>query len=175
MNILIETARYKFKFIIILQGAFDYAAVPIPMEMTEMYDKMSRHQSRLSSPPAETLVKCREFLVSLKSSDAIYTFLQEKNEAINCLLSENSRDRVESFTKLVWFDSLLSVESCIDEKPDDIVVVINRQGFTEVKSSLHSFFISSDFYRYVCSIFDVTQCTPAQRAVAIELATLVHF
>ena len=78
-----------------------------------------------------------EFLVSLKSSDAISTFLQEKNEAIHCLLSESSRDRVESFTKLVWFDSLLSVESCINEKPDDIVVVINRQALTEATSSLH--------------------------------------
>ena len=45
----------------------------------------------------------------------------------------------------------------------------------EVTSSLHSFFISSDFYCYVCSIFDVTQCTPAQTALAIELATSVYW
>ena len=104
---------------------------------------------------------CREFLLSLKSSDAISTFLQQKNIAIDCLLSESSRDRVESFTKLVWFHSLLMIETRIEENPDDIFmprVDFNRQGFTEVTSILHSFFISSDFLCYVCSIFDVTQC-----------------
>ena len=40
---------------------------------------------------------------------------------------------------------------------------------------MHEFIISVDFTRYVCPVFGVTKCTPAQRAVAVQLATSLYW
>ena len=59
------------------------------------------------------------------------------------------------------------------ENPDEIVVDISRQGFTAVNCSLHEFFTSIEFSRYVSALFDAKSITPPQRAVAVQLANSV--
>lgn len=90
-------------------------------------------------------MKFRDLLTSFKASNAVSTFVEEMNNTIDFLLNESSFIRVQSSMKLVWFHSFLMVENHVVENPDEIVVYIGRQGFTDVTSSLHQFFTSSDF------------------------------
>jgi len=78
-------------------------------------------------------------------SNAVSTFCEEKNDAIDSLLSRSSSDKVKCFAKLLWFHYYLMVESHVVENPDEIVVEIGRAGFTAVTSSLHEFFSGNEF------------------------------
>ena len=48
-----------------LQSSFDVAE-PVPMEMSEMYNRLLRHEFILATPHEESLTKCREFLLQKK-------------------------------------------------------------------------------------------------------------
>jgi len=88
---------------------------------------------------------------------------------------ENRNNKLLSFIRLVWFHAFLMVENFIVESPEDeIVVKISRQGFTDVTSSLHEFLSSEIFSGYVCALFDTSKCTPAQRAVALEVSNSAY-
>lgn len=67
------------------------------------------------------------------------------------------------------------VENHIKENPDEIVVDISRQAFTDVTGRLHEFFVCNDFTRYLYSVFDVAKCTPVHRAVGVQLATSLYW
>ena len=115
-----------------------------------------------------------DILTSMKSDDEFSTFCDQKNNAIDCFISESSLDKAKCFAKLVWFHCYLMVESHVIENPDEIIVDISRQGFTAVSCSLHEFFTSIEFSRYVCALFDATSSTPPQRAVAVQLANSIY-
>lgn len=156
-----------------LQASFDVAE-PVPMEMSEMYDRLMRHESILANPQ-ESLTKCREFLLQKRVSSPLNAFFEEKNHAIEYLTTENPNNKLLSFLRLVWFHAFLMVENFIVESPEDeIVVKISRQGFTDVTSSLHEFLSSEIFSGYVCALFDTSKCTPAQRAVALEVSNSAY-
>ncbi|XP_020610138.1 uncharacterized protein LOC110048702 [Orbicella faveolata] len=155
------------------RASFEDDEVAIPMELMEVYRQLLTHESILATPPQEVMMSILDLLPSMKSN-AVSTFWEEKNNAIDCLLSESSLEKVKCFAKLVWFHYYLMVENHVVENPDEILVEIGRQGFTAVTSSLHKFFIGIDFSRYVCALFDATASTPPQRAVAVQLATSVY-
>lgn len=155
------------------RASFEDDEVAIPMELMEVYRQLLTHESILATPPQEVMTSILDLLPSMKSN-AVSTFWEEKNNAIDCLLSESSLEKVKCFAKLVWFHYYLMVENHVVENPDEILVEIGRQGFTAVTSSLHKFFIGIDFSRYVCALFDATASTPPQRAVAVQLATSVY-
>ncbi|KAJ7350134.1 hypothetical protein OS493_038316 [Desmophyllum pertusum] len=156
-------------------ASFEDESIAIPMELLEIYQQLLSHESILASPPAEDMMKFRNLLTSFKASNAVSSFVEEMNNAIDFLLNESSSIKVQSFVKLVWFHSFLMVENHVVENPDEIVVDIGRQGFTGVTSTLHEFFTSSDFSRYVCALFDARASTPPQRAIAVKLSTSVHW
>lgn len=154
-----------------LMASFDVAE-PVPMEMSEMYDRLLRHESILATPHEESLTKCREFLLQKRKLNPSNAFFEEKNRAIEYLAPNN---KLLPFIKLVWFHAFLMVENFIVESPEDeIVVKISRQGFTDVTSSLYEFLASEVFSGYVCALFGTTKCTPAQRAVVLELSNSVY-
>ena len=62
----------------------------------------------------------------------------------------------------------------MESEVDEIVVDITRQNFTNVLSSLHKLLTSEDFSGYVCSLFGISKCMPAQRALAVELQVAVY-
>ena len=149
--------------------------VDVPMDLMEMYSRLLAHESSLATPPAECYTKCQDFLTGLKTNDPVSTFVEDKNNALDTLLTESSPNRLKSFTNLVWFHFFLMVENHIKENPDEIVVDISRQAFTDVTGRLHEFFTCNDFTRYLCSVFDVAKCTPVHRAVGVQLATSLYW
>ena len=98
-----------------VQASFEDDGVPVPMEMMEIYTQLSEHQSSLASPPTDSLTKTVEFLKRLKkSTPSVSTlFLEEKNNAIDYLLSDISLNKVEAFVKLLWFHIFLMFENHI--------------------------------------------------------------
>ena len=68
--------------------------VDVPMDMMEIYSRLLAHESSLATPPAECMTKCQEFL----TNDPGSTFVDDKNNAVDTLLSENSLNRLKSFT-----------------------------------------------------------------------------
>jgi len=100
--------------------------------------------------------------------------MEDKNNSIDYVLSASS-NKFALFVKLVWFHAFLMVENhIIESEVDEIVVDITQQNFTNVSSSLHELLTSEDFSGYVCSFFGISKCTPAQRAVAVELQDAVY-
>lgn len=157
------------------RASFEDDKVAIPMDLTEVYRQLLTHESILATPSEEVMMRLLDILSSKKSMNVVSTLREEKNNAIDCLLSESSLEKVKCFLKIVWFHSFLMVERHLVKNPDEIVFKIGRQGFFEVRSSLHEFFNSIEFSRYVCALFDVTQMQPPQKAVAVELANSVHW
>lgn len=148
---------------------------PVPMEMCELYDRLIRHESILAVPPEESLVQSSEFLLCKKTTSFSSTFRGEKKDAIASLLDGANQNKLLPFTRLIWFHSFLMVEKYIVESPEDQVVVsFSRQVFTDVKGSLYEFLSSNEFSGYVCQLFATAKCSPAQRGVAVELATALH-
>jgi len=157
-----------------LEASFDVVE-PVPMEMSEMYDRLMSHESILATPQEESYTKCREFLLQKKTSSPLNAFFEDKNYAIEYLTAETPNNKLLSFIRLVWFHSFLMVENFIAESPEDeIVVKISRQGFTDVTSSLHEFLTSEVFSGYVCALFNTSKCTLAQRALALDLSNSTH-
>ena len=157
------------------RASFEDDEVAIPMNLTEVYRQLLTHESIRATPSDEVMMRLLDILSSKKSMNVVSTFREEKNKAIDCLLSESSLEKVKCFLKIVWFHSFLMVESHLVENPDEIVFKIGRQGFFEVRSSLHEFFNSIEFSRYVCALFDITEMQPPQKAVAVELGNSVHW
>ena len=85
-----------------------------------------------------------------------------------------NQNKLLPFTRLIWFHSFLIMEKYIVESPQDQVVSISRQVFTDVKCSLYQFLSSKEFSRYVCQLFATAKCSPAQKGVAVELTPAVH-
>ena len=76
---------------------------------------------------------------------------------------------------MIWFHSFLIIENHVVENPDEIVVNIGRQGFTEATSRLHEFLTSTELSRYVCIVFAVKETTIFQRTVVVEIAKFIYF
>ena len=158
-----------------VRASFEDEEVPIPMELMEIYQQFLTHESILASPPADFFRTIPDFLLSQKKNNVVSTFLEDKNNAIDTLLNERSSNKVQTFVQLVWFHCFLMLENFIVENAEEIVVNISRQNFTEVTSSLHEFFTGSDFSSYVCALFNVSQTSPPQRAITIQLSSTVYW
>ena len=114
------------------------------MEMSEIYDRLTRYESILATSYEESLTKCPAFLMKKKkTSSSLNAFFEDKNHAIDYLTAEITINKLLLFIRLVWFHAFLMVENFIVESPEDeIVVITSRQGFTDVTASLHEFFTS---------------------------------
>ena len=62
------------------------------------------------------------------TNDPVSTFGEDKNNAVDTLLSESSLNWLKSFTNLVWFHFFLIVENHIKENPDE-----KRYGWLNLK------------------------------------------
>ena len=138
-----------------VRACFEDEDVDVPLELLDVYDRFTRHESSFSSPPDESFNKCRGHLLSLKISpcSVVSSFMEQKNTAIDFLLSDTCWAKVQPFVELHWFHSFLIIENHIVENPDETVINISRQGFTEATSRLHEFFTSTEFAQYVCILF----------------------
>lgn len=92
------------------RASFEDDEVAVPMELTGVYHQLCMHESILATPSEEAMKRILELLASMKLH-AVSTFCEEKNDAIDYLLSESSLDKVKCFVKLVWFHYYLMVES----------------------------------------------------------------
>ena len=160
-----------------VRGCFEDEDVAVPLELLDVYDRLTRHESSLSSPPEECFTKSQNHLVSMKvpTNSIASSFMEEKNRAIDSLLTEPCWTKVKHFVELMWFHAFLIVESHIVENPDDVVVNIGRQGFTEATSKLHEFFTSTEFCQYVSIVFATKEATTPQRTVAVELGKFIYW
>ena len=94
----------------------------------EIYRQLSGHQTSLASPPSDSLNKTLNFFRRLKKSIPVSTlFLEDENNAIDYLLSKTLHNKVEAFSKLLWFHIFLMIENH--------VVEISHQRFTQVTKS----------------------------------------
>lgn len=160
-----------------VRACFEDEDVDVQLELLDIYDRFTRHESSLSSPSDECFNKCREHLLAMKTSpcSVVSSFMAEKNAAIDFLLTDTCWTKVLPFIELVWFHSFLIIENHIVEHPEEIVINISRQGFTEATSRLHEFFTSTEFSQYVCIVFGVSEVTHPQRSVAIEVAKFIYW
>ena len=152
-----------------VQQCFEDEEVAAPLELLDVYDRMIRHQSSLASPPEGFLIKSRDHLLAMKASPTSIasTFLEEKYRTIDFLLTDTCWLKVQCLVELIWFHSFLIIENHVVENPDEIVVNIGRQGFTEATSRLHEFLTSTEFSRYVCIVFAIKETTIFQRTVVV--------
>ena len=159
-----------------VQAWFENDQVATPLELLEVFDRLTRHESTLSSPPEEFLTCCRDYLLSLKPSVVVSTFQEEEINGIDFLLSDDCwMTKVPSFVKLVWFHAFQMIENHIIENQEDIVVDIGRQDFSEATYTLNQFFNGDDFSLYVCVVFGAKKGTLPQQAIARKLATFIYF
>ena len=137
-----------------VQACFENDEVATPLELLEVFDSLTRHESTLAIPPEEFLTSCRDYLLSLKPSVVVSTFQEEEINAIDFLLSDDCwMTRVPPFVKLVWFHAFQMIENHIIENQEEIVVDIGRQDFSEATYTLNQFFNGDDFSLYVCVVF----------------------
>lgn len=115
----------------------------------------SRGKSSLSSPSHECFNKCREHLLAMKTSpcSVVSSFMAEKNAAVDFLLTDTCWTKVPPFIEIVWSHSFLMIQNHIVKHPEEIVINISRQGFTEATSRPHEFFTSTEFSQYVRIVF----------------------
>lgn len=159
-----------------VQACFENDEVATPLELLEVFDRLTRHESTLAIPPEEFLTSCRDYLLSLKPSVVVSTFQEEQINAIDFLLTDDCwMTKVPPFVKIIWFHAFQMIENHIIENHDDIVVNIGRQDFSEATYMLNQFFNGDDFSLYVCVVFGTNQGTLPQRAIARELATFIYF
>ena len=159
-----------------VQACFENDEVATPLELLEVFDSLTRHESTLAIPPEEFLTSCRDYLLSLKPSVVVSTFQEEQINAIDFLLTDDCwMTKVPPFVKIIWFHAFQMIENHIIENHDDIVVNIGRQDFSEATYMLNQFFNGDDFSLYVCVVFGTNQGTLPQRAIARELATFIYF
>lgn len=153
----------------VLCKCFEDEEVAAPLELLDVYDRMIRHQSSLASPPEGFLIKSRDHLLAMKASPTSIasTFLEEKYRTIDFLLNDTCWLKVQCLVELIWFHTFLIIENHVVENPDEIVVNIGRQGFTEATSRLHEFLTSTEFSRYVCIVFAIKETTIFQRTVVV--------
>ena len=103
----------------------------------------------------------------------VSSFMAEKNAAIDFLLTDTCWTKVPPFTEIVWSHSFLIIQNHIVKHPEEIVINISRQGFTEATSRPHEFFTSTEFSQYVRIVFGVREVTHPQWSVAIEVAKFI--
>ena len=158
-----------------VRACFEDEDVDVQLELLDIYDRFTRHESSLSSPSDEYFNKCREHLLAMKTSPCsiVSSFMAEKNAAIDFLLTDTCWTKVPPFIKLVWFHSFLIIENHIVEHLEEIVINISRQGFTEATSRLHEFFTSTEFSQYVCIVLVVNKVTHPLWSVVIEVAKFI--
>ena len=99
--------------------------------------------------------------------------MAEKNAAIDFLLTDTCWTKVPPFIEIVWSHSFLIIQNHIVKHPEEIVINISRQGFTEATSRPHEFFTSTEFSQYVRIVFGVREVTHPRWSVAIEVAKFI--
>ena len=158
-----------------VQACFENDEVATPLELLEVFDRLTRHESTLSSPPEEFLTSCRDYLLSLKPSVVVSTFQEEEINAIDFLLNDDCwMTKVPPFVKLIWFHAFQMIENHIIENQDD-VVNIGQQDFSEATFMLNQFFNGDDFSLFVRVVFGTNKGTLPQRTIARTLATFIYF
>lgn len=159
-----------------VRACFEDDEVATPLELLDIFERLTRHELTLSHPPNEFFINSRTRLLSMKTELVVCPFQEQKNSMIDLMVNDACWiSKVQPFLKLIWFHVFLLIENHIVETHEEIVVDIGRQGFTEVTGVLHQFFNGNDFSRYVSIVFGVNESTPPQRAVAIRLATFVYY
>ena len=81
-----------------------------------MYQQLLTHESILAIPLEEVMLRILDLLTSMKLN-AVTSFCEEKNNAIECLLNESSLDTGKCFVKLVWFHFFPYGKMPHDQKP----------------------------------------------------------
>lgn len=158
-----------------VRACFEDEDVDVQLELLDIYDRFTRHESSPSSPSDECFNKCREHLLAMKTSpcSVVSSFMAGKNAAIDFLLTDTCWTKVPPFIEIVWSHSFLIIENHIVRHPEEIVINISRQGFTEATSRPHEFFTSTEFSQYVRIVFGVREVTHPQWSVAIEVAKFI--
>ena len=95
---------------------------------------------------------------------------EENNNAIYCLLRERSLEKAKC---LALAPLLPDGRKPHDQKSRQDYNWHYSSGFTGMSSSLHIFFTSIEFSCYICVLFDAKSSTPPQRALAVQLTSLV--
>ena len=65
-----------------VRDCFEDEDVDVPLELLDVYDWFTRHESSLSSPPDECFNKCRDHLLLLKTSplSVVSSFMEQKTQ-----------------------------------------------------------------------------------------------
>lgn len=67
-----------------------------------------------------------DILLSKKLMNVVFILREEKNNVIDCLLSESFLEKVKCFLKIVWFYFFFMVERYLVKNLDEIVFKIGR-------------------------------------------------
>lgn len=101
-----------------IQACFE-DGTPMPMELSEVYELMKKKESLLSVAPIQIIERIStETLETLKVKMPMTDFALEKNHAIELIQSDENKDSLQSFIKLIWMHSFIFTENHIMENPD---------------------------------------------------------
>ena len=116
-----------------VRACFEDDEVATPLELLDIFERLTRHESTLSSPPDEFFINSRTRLLSMKTELVVSPFQEQKNSMIDLMVNDACWiSKVQPFLKLIWFHVFLLIENHIVENHEEIVVDIGRQGFTEM-------------------------------------------
>lgn len=152
---------------------FEREDTDVAVTVAQLYEKMERHESELSSPPVDGL-DTRAILSQLKVDSPCSDFSHSENEAVDKLLETDHSENVKAFVNIMWFQSFVALEQHIIENSDEIDVNISRGDFTRATAKLHRLLTSDDFSHYTICLFSVSCCTPAQRSIGVRLAKTIY-
>ena len=153
------------------QASFNEEESLIPLEMNDLFLRVDKCESIISSPPSDLKPPITEVLAGLKVKETS-EFAIEENRAIDSLLA-TGQSKLHAFLKIIWFHSFLLIKSYITENSGnaagELLVDISRQAFTDATASLNELWCSQDFARYVCGLFETTKFSAPQKTVAVKV------
>ena len=155
---------------------FKEDTILVSCDLAEVYEQLTENESSLAMPCNEDIKKLKEYILSLKSTEAHTIFVKQENIAIDLLLNQENVRQLDSFISVVWYQSYVAVRDHVFENGDNDDVVFNfqRQHFTEATAGMHEFFTSSTFVNYLCAIFSCLKPSAPQRTIAIKFSMEIY-
>ena len=137
---------------------FEREDTDVGVTIAQLYEKMERHESELSRPPAEGL-DTKSILSQLIVDSPCSDFSRSENEAVTKLLETDHSENVKAFVNIMWFHSFVALEQHIIENPDEIDVNVSRADLTRATAKLHGLLRSDKFSHYTVCLLSVSSCS----------------
>ena len=156
--------------------SFEDDTILTSCELAEVYERLKENKSNLAMPSEQNINALKEHLLDLKRAESQSSFVEQENNAIDFLGSQENVKLITSFISIIWYQCYKVICSYIKENGDKDGFTFNlqRQHFTEATASMHEFFTSPTFERYVCAIFSCLKPSAPQRTIAVKLSLEIY-